>query len=223
VISELLARLVEPHSGARRLSNLLLGMMNLGCCGEYGLFVLARDHQNTIRITAQKVTWAHPRLTNVDWDVGSLHLDPIFARAHPVPTAVDGIAKLNAQRDVSADAVNNRSAETSAMRNFSQNVTPHSGILPSAVVEHHYAARRDIVDVVTNGPRRTGRWSVQNRERTAGHTEARVARLDPMTLTCNTQPIERIAQRGGVEFLRTRDTGIRLVSRHFTQPLSIVS
>src|SRR5882724_10552381 len=99
------------------------------------------------------------------------------------------------------------------MRNFGQNVTPHGDIFPSAVVEHHYAARWNIVDVVTNGPRRTGSGSVQNRERPACHPETDIARLDTMTLTRNSQPIKRIAQRGSVEFLRTRDTGIRLVSR----------
>ena len=111
---------------------------------------------------------------------------------------------------IAARAVDHGARHATPMRDPGENIAPYGGVLPTAVVQHHDAPRGHIVDVVTDRAWRLAGGSVQNRERASGEPEGVVERLDVQTLTGDTQTIERVAERGGVELRRARDGDVCL-------------
>jgi len=77
-------RLTDPCFGCRytfgHLENLVLAIL--------------RDHDNTVGITAQKISGTDARITDIDHNLARLHLDAILTGAHRVAATEDRVTKL---------------------------------------------------------------------------------------------------------------------------------
>ena len=199
-------------------ADLLLDRVDLLGGRQDGLLVRLRNHHDAVGIAAQQVPGMDARVADVDDRVDRLHLHAVLPRAHRVAAAEDRILQLAREVRVAAGAVDHRAGDAPPVSHPGQDVAPHRRVLAAAVVEHDHAPRLDIVDVVADSPGRLAGGPVQNRERTTGHAETRVERLDVQTLAGDAQSIERIADRCRVESGRTIEI---VVVRHYF--LSIVS
>ena len=78
----------------------------------------------------------------------------------------------------------------------------------AAVVQHHDATRRDIVDVVADRAGGLARGPVQDGERAAGQAHAVVERLDAKALPGDAEAVHGVAEGGGVEARRPLDSAV---------------
>ena len=89
--------------------------------------------------------------------------------------------------------MDDRPAESAAMRNRGQNVAPDRAIQAPGIVEHDDISRRHVVDVVTHvASLHQARRPVAQRKRPSGEPETGVERRNPQTLADDPQSIQRI-------------------------------
>src|SRR5690606_29335533 len=115
---------------------------------EDGILVFAGKHHYAIRVAAHDVARSDPDAADRDRPVDGFHLDAVLAGAHPAATGEDRIPQVQAQRHVAAHAVDHRPGNAATMGDLGQDVAPHRGIFPAAVVQHDDLARRHVVDEV---------------------------------------------------------------------------
>ena len=112
---------------------------------------------------------------------------------------------------VAAGAIDHRARDAARLGDPRQNVAPDGRVLAAAVVQHDNVPGRHIVDVVAHRPGGISRRPVKNREGAARQAELRVQWLDVEALPRDAQPIQRVADRSGVELRSSRTTLLSFV------------
>ena len=101
------------------------------------------------------------------------------------------------------------------MSNLREDIAPYRDIVAPAVVEHHDAAGRHVVDIVTDRTRRTGGWPIQQRVGAARKAKLWIERRNAVALSGDAAAIERVAERGGVQSGGAPEIRIVRVFAHF--------
>src|SRR6185437_3445350 len=140
--------------------------------------------------------------SDADGNLRRIQLHAVFPRAHRVASAVDGIAKFQAQRSIATSAVNHSSCKSAPVRNFGQDVSPHRGVLASTIIDHHNGTRRHVIDEFAHRASWLSYRTIEHRECAPSEAKARVARLDVQTLSGDAQPIKRVADRCRIKLAR---------------------
>src|SRR5271165_4682502 len=93
VVAELLARLVQTHTLTYSIQNLAFGALDFfGRVQDVG-FVGAWNHDHPIRVTSKQIARSDPGVADRHRFIDGFDLNAIFARAHPMVTAIDRVAQ----------------------------------------------------------------------------------------------------------------------------------
>ena len=215
MIPEFLARFIEALSGADALADgFFFGENVLGSSENFG-FVLARNHDDAIRIAAQNVSRSDARVADIDDHIGAFELHAIFSRTHGIAAAEDGIAELEAESRIAASAIDHRAGDAAAMGDLGEDIAPDGGVFASAIINRDDRAGRDVVNEVADGASRLADRTVQQREGASGEAKARIARFDAKALSGDAEAVERVAYVGGVELAGAFNGAIGIGQENF--------
>jgi hypothetical protein len=192
-------RIIQARTLARSVTNMRLCRGDFFSNDKHLLCVLCRQYDDTVGIPTQQISRLDADIADVDGSPNGHYLNAVFAGSHPVSAAVNRIAEFTAQGNVTIDAVDHGAGERTPMGDFGQDVAPHRGIFAPFVVQGDHAARRDIIDVIAHRARRHRGGAVEQRECAAGHLEIGATGEDTATLTRDGEPVQGVAQSGGVQ------------------------
>src|SRR5580658_5303942 len=170
--------LIEPQTVSGRLADVCFRGSDLFGRGQHGLLVLTRDHDHAVGVAAQDVSGLHARSADRNIDVDAFDLHAVLARAHPTPTAIDGVAERLAQRHITIDAIDYCAGKSASVGDLGEDVAPDGEVLAAAEIEHDDSADRYIIDIVTDRARGFGGRPVEKRECPARHPKRRRAGAD---------------------------------------------
>src|SRR5690348_17167802 len=141
----------------------------------------------------------HTGIADVDRHICAFHLHAVFAGAHGIAAAVDGITEFERKSGVAAGAVDDGAGHTAARGHPGEDIAPNGGILASAVIENHHSAGRDLVNVIADRARRLAGGTVEDRIGAAGEPELWIERLDSEALAGNAEPVHGVAESSRIE------------------------
>src|SRR5262249_21337740 len=112
-------------------------------------------------------------VTNTHRTVERLDLHALLAGSHPMTSREDRIPDLPTESDVTANAINYGTGYGAEPCRFGQDLAPNGRILPAAIVQSKYRAGGHSIDEITHCPGGVSCRPIENRERSADHTEGR--------------------------------------------------